>query len=355
MSTLHVVLPQGVDDPGRPSGGNVYDRRICRGLATSGWQVHEHAAAGTWPWPDAAAEASLTRWIAGLPDDALLLVDGLVASTVPGVLVPAAERLRLVVLVHLPLGGGPPGHEVADARVREAAVLRAARSVLTTSAWTRERLLADYGLRPDQVHAVTPGVDAADLVPGTPAGGQLLCVAAVTPVKGHDVLLAALARLAELPWHCVFVGALDRDPAFVEQLRHRARADAVGDRISWSGPRTGVQLDELYAGADALVLASHAETYGMVVTEALARGLPVIASAVGGLPEALGCTPDGHRPGLLVSPGHPGALAAALRVWLTDADVRRDLRRVAQERRATLSGWATATEGVSRVLTAVAA
>jgi glycosyltransferase involved in cell wall biosynthesis len=101
------------------------------------------------------------------------------------------------------------------------------------------------------------------------------------------------------------------------------------------------------------VLASHVETYGMVVTEGLARGLPVIASAVGGLPEALGCTADGHRPGLLVPPGHPRALAAALRVWLSDGDLRRDLRRVAAERRRTLSRWTTTTERISQVLSEV--
>jgi hypothetical protein len=165
VSTLHVVLPEGVDDPGRPSGGNVYDRRVCDGLGAAGWQVHEHQAAGRWPWPDAPAEESLARWVARLPDGALLLVDGLVASTVPAVLVPAAERLRLVVLVHLPLGDGPPGHEVADARSREAAVLSAAWSVLTTSAWTREQLLTHYALGPDRP-APTAGQGRRDRGPG---------------------------------------------------------------------------------------------------------------------------------------------------------------------------------------------
>ena len=75
----------------------------------------------------------------------------------------------------------------------------------------------------------------------------------------------------------------------------------------------------------------------MVVTEALARGLPVVAAEVGGVPEALGHGADGDRPGLLVPPDDPAALAAALRAWLGDAELRARLRRAARERRASLS------------------
>ena len=89
------------------------------------------------------------------------------------------------------------------------------------------------------------------------------------------------------------------------------------------GPRTGADLDRSYAAADLMVLASRAETYGMVVTEALARGLPVVAAEVGGLTEALGHGADGIRPGLLVAPNDPGALGAALRAWLGDAGLQR--------------------------------
>jgi len=103
------------------------------------------------------------------------------------------------------------------------------------------------------------------------------------------------------------------------------------------------------------VLASRAETYGMVVTEALAHGLPVIATAVGGLPEALGHGATGIRPGLLVPPGDQAALTAALCDWLSDADLRQRLRRVARERRTTLSGWSATTDRISRVLAGVIA
>jgi glycosyltransferase involved in cell wall biosynthesis len=145
------------------------------------------------------------------------------------------------------------------------------------------------------------------------------------------------------------VGSLDRDPEFVEALRHRSLSDGLRARVHFAGPRTGPDLDRSYAAADLLVLPSRAETYGMVVTEALARGLPVVASDVGGVGEALGHGADGVRPGLLVTPGDPAALAAAFRTWLTDAQLRLRLRRAAGERRESLSRWS----GTAAVLAGV--
>ena len=133
-----------------------------------------------------------------------------------------------------------------------------------------------------------PGVDPAALAPGSADGGALLCVAAVTRGKGHDVLLGGLATVADLAWRCACVGSLDRAPAFADHVQRRALAGGLRDRVHFAGPRTGAALDSAYAAADLLVLASHGETYGMVVTEALARGVPVLATDVGGVPEALG-------------------------------------------------------------------
>jgi len=344
--TVHVVVPEGIDDPRRPSGGNTYDRRVCLGLEALGWTVHEHAVPGAWPDPEPAGCSALAAVLAGLPDDAVVLLDGLVASTAADVLVPEAGRLRQVVLVHMPAG--------ERHRARERAVLSAATGVLTTSAWTGDLLLDRHRLDPGRVHVARPGVDAAELAPGTPTGGELLCVAAVTPGKGHDVLLAAMGGLAELPWRCVCVGTLERDPDFVAHLGRQARQSGIADRVRFVGPRTGPALDASYAAADVLVLASRAETYGMVVTEALARGLPSVTTSVGGLPEALGGAAGGELPGLLVPPDDPPALAAALGSWLGDGGLRRDLRTAARERRASLPGWPTTARAVAGVLAGVA-
>ena len=113
-------------------------------------------------------------------------------------------------------------------------------------------------------------------------------------------------------------------------------------------------LDRSYAAADLLVLPSRAEAYGMVVTEALARGLPVVAANVGGVPEALGHSANGTRPGLLVPPNDAAALGAALRAWLGDAALRSRLRRAARERRDSLPGWPTTVSAVASALAGVA-
>ena len=339
MTVVHVVLPGDIDDPATPSGGNHYDRRVCRGLVAAGWDVREHPVPGAWPHPVPGDRSALAGVLVALPDGALVLVDGLVASAVPEVLTPQAGRLHPVILVHLPL------ETAAEGRALAAAV-----GVVTTSEWTRRRLLDRYALPADRVRVAPPGVDPAPSAAGSADGTRLLCVAAVTPHKGQDVLATALAAVSELPWTCDFVGALTRDPGFVDRLRDQLARSGLGDRVRLRGPRTGADLDTVYAGTDLLVLPSRAETYGMVVTEALARGVPVLGSRVGGLPEALGHAPDGSRPGLLVPPDDPAALAGALRRWLIDPGLRDRLRRSARDRRSTLTGWAVTADRLAAAL-----
>src|SRR6478752_3309084 len=247
----------------------------------------------------------------------------------------------------MPLGLGTTDD---GTREREGAVLSAAASIVTTSAWARRALLQLYSLPGDRVHVAEPGVDAAELAPGTASAGALLSVAAVIPGKGHDVLLDALATMRRLRWQCLCVGSLERDPVFVERLRRRVVASGMDDRVRFPGPQAGAELAGSYGAADVLVLPSRSETYGMVVAEALARGLPVVAADVGGVPEALGHGADGTRPGVLVPPDDPAALRGALRAWLLDADLRLRLRRAARERRESLAGWSTTTSAVAEVL-----
>lgn len=349
---VHVILPGDVDDPTAPSGGNSYDRRACQGLTEAGWSVRETAVAGGWPWPGTAELRALSGALAAIPNDALVLLDGLVACAAPEIVVPESRRLRLVVLVHLPLGDetGLAPYEAAELDVRERKTLHSVTAIIATSSWSGRRIVEHHGIPADRVHVVAPGVDLAPPASGTVAGGQLLCVAAVTPRKGHDLLVRSLAAVADLGWDCTCVGGLGRATEYVTELRRLAEAYQLSDRVRLVGPRSGEELDAAYASADLVLLASHAETYGMVVTEALARGLPVLATAVGGVPEALGTTPDGSVPGLLVPPGDVAEFAGALRGWLAEPELRRRLRAAAQARRDTLVDWAATAGDLSALL-----
>ncbi|WP_436844307.1 glycosyltransferase family 4 protein [Streptomyces canus] len=352
LRTVHFVMPGGVDDPTAPSGGNAYDRRVCLDLPGFGWQVERHAVAGSWPRPGAPARTELARTLRDLPDDTVVLIDGLVACGVPEIVVPEAERLSIAVLVHLPLGdetGLEPGLALAlDAKERE--VLRAVPAVIATSDWAVRRLVSHHGLAPERVHVATPGADIAPLASGTDGVSRLLCVAAVTPRKGQHRLIEALAGAQDLPWSCVCVGGITQDPEYVAHLRMLIKRYGLQDRLHLAGPKAGAELDASYAAADLMVLTSYAETYGMAVTEALARGIPVLATDVGGVAEAVGRAPDGGVPGILVPPEDPAALAAELRGWFGEADVRRRLKAAARGRRAALDGWATTARSLAGVL-----
>ena len=191
---------------------------------------------------------------------------------------------------------------------------------------------------------------ARRMLPGLPMV-RFVALTAVAAAFAYAIAMVPVLlgpRLTDLPWRCRCVGPAGRRE--LAALARRADAYAIGSRVRFTGARTGQRLAATYASADVLVLATRAESYGMVVTEALAHGLPVLATAAGGLPEALGRLPDGRVPGVLVPPDDADALAAALRRWLTDDGHRGALRDAAAERRASLDGWGVTTDRVGRVL-----
>jgi glycosyltransferase involved in cell wall biosynthesis len=347
---VHVVVPEGFDDPGQPTGGNIYDRRVCAGLANAGWDVLVTTVAAAWPVPGPGARADLARIVSAIPGGATVLIDGIIASPAAAQLLPHAGRIRMTVLLHMPLATVLSTHQDASAQRSERVVLRAATGVIVPSEWTRQQVLTRYAIPAHRVHVARPGVD--QVAPARPVRGHLICVGVLSRHKGQDLLVEALAGLAERDWQCVLAGSLDRDPDFVGQLQARITQLGYGHRIRLAGVLTGAALSHAYTTADLLVAPSRSETYGMTVTEALARGLPVIAAAVGGLPEALGSAADGTRPGQLVPPGDPAALAAALGDWLGDERHRHRLRAAARHRRSTLRGWEQTTQEIANALTA---
>jgi glycosyltransferase involved in cell wall biosynthesis len=340
-----VVVPGDVETP---TGGNVYDRRLCAALTELGVDVAVRPVAGDWPVPGDDGRRALGELLAGLPDGSTVLGDGLVLDGVPDVVVQHADRLRLVALVHLPLADETGLEPAEAARLREAECrsLAACRAVVVTGSLTVTRV-QELGVPAARVHLVEPGTDPAPQATGTPGGGSLLCLAAIVPRKGQLDLVEALAGLAHRPWQCRLVGPVDRNPPYAEAVREAVDRQGLRQRVEVCGVLGDSELDETWAATDLLVLPSYWETYGMVLAEALARGVPVVTTT-GSEAERTAA-----RAGLLVSPGDSDALRAALERWLSEPTLRAQLAARAREARRALPSWETAARRMAGVLAGV--
>lgn len=332
---LWFVVPAGIDDPRRVSGGNVYDLRVRDELERLGWSVRTREAE-----PDAAADA-----FADVPGDGLVLVDGLVAASSPAAVEGAAQRTRMVGLVHMSIAAFPePSPRTLDA---EARALRSLRAVIVPSVWLRDDLVRRDLAAVERVVVAEPGADAASVAAGSDSGVALLCVGAVAAHKGQDTLVDALAALGPTGgWTCTFAGSLDSDRRFASAVSDGATRAGISERIRWAGVLAPHQLESEYHRSDLLVAPSRTESYGIAVGDALRRGIPVIASRVGGLPEAV--RPPGA--GMLVPPGDAAALEAALRRWVAEPELRSRMTEAARAARLRRPGWGDTARDVDRAL-----
>jgi glycosyltransferase involved in cell wall biosynthesis len=340
--------------PGRletRTGGYEYDRRMIAGLRARGWSVDVRELDGSFPHPTSAALDDAAHVLAALPDSARVLVDGLALGAMPGEVEREASRLRIIALVHLPLAAEIGIGQDLAARIEasERRALAAASSVIVTGQGTTA-LVASYGVAPNLVTVVEPGTDPAPLARGSHEGPlHLLCVATLNPGKGHDILLRALAAVRPRNWRLTCAGSLDRHPPTVQRLRARLRVDGLDARVSLVGDLDAATLAACYDDADLFVLATLHETYGMAVAEALARGLPVVSTATGAIPDLVGA-----EAGLLVPSGDTGALTAALSLVLGDAHLRARLAEGARCVRDRLPTWEDAVDKMAAALERVA-
>jgi hypothetical protein len=356
---LRLVVPDNVR---HNSGGNVYNAALARELTAQGIEVEICPLDGDWPGgspedrrrlaavlQDDGTHAAGTHadraHAAGSHDDGahrggeadparwVTVVDGLLACGAPEELAAAAAAGRPAwILLHMPL----EDPELERRALREAA------GVICTSSSAAAGLRARHGL--DGISVALPGTLPAALANGSNPP-HLLAVAALLPNKDQSLLLDALSLLGGLPWTAALVGSDSADPAYAAQLREKTSRLGLQGRVSIPGELRGGALEAEWASADLSLLISQAETYGLVVTESLARGIPAVVRAGTGAVEALAAgAPESQTPGTL--PGtavaldsDPSVLAGVLRRWLTDPALRTRWRSAAISARDRLPGW----------------
>ncbi|GAA4829433.1 glycosyltransferase family 4 protein [Garicola koreensis] len=344
-----VVVPR--DLPG-PSGGLTYNREVLKVWKEDGVDVVQERLEGAWPDPDDHARRALSELLLRYSS---VLVDGIIASAAPQQIAGArASGVQVSVLMHLPLPAetGLSAAERASAQAMERHALQQASTVVCTSEWARADLRARYGALPTQVAA--PGTDPAPLVDGS-SPPRLLFLGAITPRKNPLLLLQALEPLDSVGWQLTIAGPAGPDQDYVHSVT--AAAQRCRGRVQLTGAVTGERLQRLWNAADLLVLPSLAETYGMVVTEGLARGVPALVGAGTGAEEALAAGQDPacsehfwSLPGRAVDPCDAAAWTEALEQWLQHQELRSRWRANAAAHRDRLRTWRQTATQLRRAL-----
>lgn len=337
MPAVVLLVPGDLDTR---TGGYGYDREIVAGLRALGWTVDVRSLDRRFPFPPPKARAEARETLAALPDGAVVLADGLAFGALADEATAEASRLRFVGLVHHPLAlesglDDDTARALADSERR---ALAATRGVVVTSDATVGSL-APYGVAPNRIAVVPPGTAAASLAVGTrrqsaAAPVALLCVATLTPRKGHDVLFEALGGLTSRPWHLTCAGGDALHPPTTRALHAQVARLGIASRVAFPGSLDAAALDAAYARADVFVLATRHEGYGMAVAEAVARGLPVVSTPTGAIPSLVDAAS-----GVLVPIDDVEALTQALERVVADDAWRTSLAAGAARRRAVLPTW----------------
>ena len=349
MPRLYFAVPGGLDVR---AGGAIYDRKVIEALREDGWWVEVLEWPGSFPFPNEDDRLTVAASLAELPDNALVLIDGLALGTLPGLARKEKDRLRLAALVHHPLAleTGLSPMMAATFASEEQAALTSARKVIVTSDTTAAILEGAFGVPGDRITVAHPGVDKPAQPRGErrPGPVRIFCMGSITPRKAHHVLIEALSLIGDLDWTCVIAGGLEREPEVAEALIGQIAALGLGERVHLVGEVTEAEAARLYSEADIFALASVYEGYGMVFAEALVHGLPIVATTGGAIPEVV---PEAA--GVLVPPHDAEAFAEALRVVVADPATRTALAEGAKTAGAYLSGWNQTAALIARALAAL--
>jgi glycosyltransferase involved in cell wall biosynthesis len=328
-----------------PTGGYAYDRRVLALLPQFGVAANHLALPGGFPAPTPTDLAETRRLLAGVGAQVVILADGLAYGALPDEVV-AAVGGPIVALVHHPLcleAGLSEARQDELYRLEKAALTRA-RRIIVTSPVTAQTLTTDFAVPSDKIAVAEPGTDPAPRAHGSGVPMQLLSVGSVVPRKALDVLVRALARVADRDWRLAIVGPTDRSPEALAALQSAIAETGLGSRITLAGPASAEELHGYYAAADLFVLPSLYEGYGMVLGEAMARGLPIICTTGGA---AAATVPDAAA--LKVAPGDPEHLGQAIARVLDDAALRCAMSDAAWSAGQTLPRW----EDTARIIAGV--
>jgi glycosyltransferase involved in cell wall biosynthesis len=269
--------------------------------------------------------------------NSMAVIDNLAIAAFEPLLAELTAR-HAVVLNHHPTGLEPGlAPETAAALISlEQRIMPQLHHVVVTSPTTGETIARQFGVANTRILNITPGTD--DAPPSAGSDGEIvhvLSIGSLIPRKGHDVLMRAMAKLFDLNWRLTIAGGSRLDPAYAAWLHTLPTELGIADRITFCGEMSGQPLVDLWNAADIFALATNYEGYGMVIAEALKRGLPVVVCNGG----AAGALITGMS-GVVCPVGDDVQFSKAIRRIIFDTKLREDMAKAALQTGLALPNWA---------------
>lgn len=340
--TLYFAYPGDLD---LKTGGYGYDRKLIAGLQDLGWSVELIALGEGFPFPSDQVKVSAEALLSRLPDNGLVMIDGLAFGVLDDWAKKEAERLRIIALVHHPLAleSGLSAAHQDMLHASEQLALSFVRHVVVTSPGTAREVVANFGVNDAELTIALPGTDRAPIssCDGDPA--HIVSIGTLIPRKAHHILIDALKLIEDLGWTATIVGSKALDPDTATALDAQVTRLGLENRVSLAGSQDDTRA--ILAKADVFALASRYEGYGMVFAEALSQGLPIVACRAGAIPDVV---PEDA--GFLVEVDNVEAFATALRKVLEDKSRHKQMALAARAAGEKLPGWGETAKTVSAML-----
>ena len=334
-------------DKDRRTGGFIYEARVLDELNALGCTTTHLQLPDSFPTPTTTDMKTAIAALQAVPVDQVIILDGLVFGAMdPDGL--ASVKAPVIAMLHHPLGletGIDP--DLAQHLLKnEAACLRHAAHVVVPSPHTADILIRDFGVDRPRISIALPGFDRPMVHPNPQDPPLIVSIGLLTERKGHDILLNALAEISDLPWQAKIIGKR-HDAATADALTMQNQSLTLTDRITFTGELDQSGMHDHLNAASVFALATRYEGYGMVLSEAMLFGLPVVSCDTGAVPETVG------NAGLIVPVNDPHAFGNALRSLLTNDERRHDLMTKARAKATTLPTWADTAKIMADVVTSL--
>lgn len=270
-------------DINTPSGEFIYNKKIIDGLRGRNYKVFVHNLPADFPFPSANSIAQLEDIVKSIPSDDLLLIPGVIVGSSPAIVEGYAKNHKFIAYVHVPvsLSNGLSIYQKEIVLASEKTGFSKVQYCITSNE-SGKNALEERGVASINIYLAPAGTDPYPQKTNySKLPASLLCISNYTRKNGLIHLIKALSALKNKDWQLTCYGIKDYEPGYFDEIKALIKKNGLTDRIVLNNSLAHDKISEVYLASDLVVMPSDYESFGMTVSEALAHGIPVFASAAG--------------------------------------------------------------------------